>query len=74
MPVVALTPGRTMPSRVQQTCAENGAPLDSALDGAAARFLDQLELSIRAQEHEHERHKESDHDTCEAAQLMTTES
>lgn len=74
MPVVVLTLGCTLPSRVEETFDEDGgAPLESALDGRAARSLDDPELSIRAQEREHERHKESDHDTCEAAQLVTTE-
>ena len=74
MLVVVLTPGRTMPRRAQQGFGEDCAPLDSAIVGRAARFLHGLELSIRAQERGHERHKESDHDTCEAVQLVTTES
>ena len=63
-----------MPSRVEETFGEDGALLDSALDGRTARLLDKRELSICAQQHAHERHRESDHDTCEAAQRVTTES
>lgn len=74
MPVVALTPRGTLPSRVQETLGEDGAPRDSAHDGRAAGFLDELERSTRAPERERSRDRVPDRDTCEAAQPVTTES
>ena len=52
-----------MPSRVQQAFAEDGASLDSALKGRAARFVGELEWSARALGPERERDTEPDGET-----------